>query len=479
MGVRSGSEFIAGLKARPREVWVEGRKVTDVTADPVFRRPVEAIAHLFDLQHAHPDIMTYADDSGARCGMSFLVAKSREDLRRRRAACALWADATFGMVGRSPDFLNTNLMAWVDSPEFFARGRADFAANVRRYYDFCRERDLFLTHSIVNPQVDRSKPVSEQAEPFAYLGVVEERRDGLLVRGAKMLATHGPTADELLVYPLPGMLKAGEERHALAFALPCDAPGLRFICREPFDHGTESAWDHPLSTRFEEPDAVAVFDDVLVPWERVFLYSDVGMANSFLPQVNIQNHTGHQTAIRGLAKCRFLAALAVAMARAVRTDSFLHVQEPLGEILGYLPLIEGAIVLSEENAEATGHGTVRPAWEPLQSLRYHLPRFYERIVQVVQTTGAGTLLVSPTEADLRSAAGPDIARYYRGAGVAAEDKIRLFKLAWDATGTAFGQRLLQYERYYAGDATRIGATLYSKYPVAPLLAEVARALEDR
>jgi aromatic ring hydroxylase len=221
-----------------------------------------------------------------------------------------------------------------------------------------------------------------------------------------------------------------------------------------------------------------VFDDVLVPWDRVFLYGDVGMANTFLPQVNIQNHTGHQTAIRALVKCRFIAALAVAMSRTVRTDSFLHVQETLGEILGYLPLIEGAILLSEDKAEPTGHGTMRPAWEPLQALRYHIPRFYERIVQVAQTTGAGTLLVSPTAADLRSEAGADIARYYRGAGVEAADKIRLFKLAWDATGTAFGQRLLQYERYYAGDATRIGATLYLKYPVAPLLAEIERALKE-
>jgi 4-hydroxyphenylacetate 3-monooxygenase oxygenase component len=478
MGVRSGNEFIAGLKAHPREVWVAGRKVTDVTADPVFRRPVAAIARLFDLQSAHPDVMTYMDVSGERLGMSFLVAKTRDDLRRRRAAGALWADATFGMVGRSPDFLNTNLMAWVDSPEFFAKGRPEFAENLRAYYDFCRHQDLFLTHAIVNPQVDRSKPVSEQADPFAYLGVVEERRDGLVVRGAKMLATHGPTADELLVYPLPGMLRSGEERHALAFAVPCDAPGLRFICREPFDRGQDDLWDHPLSARFEEPDAVAVFDDVLVPWDRVFLYGDVGMANTFLPQVNIQNHTGHQTAIRALVKCRFIAALAVGMARTVKTDSFLHVQEQLGEILGYLPLIEGAIHLSEEKAEPTGHGTLRPGWEPLQALRYHIPRFYERIVQVTQTIGAGTLLVGPTAADLRSEAGADIARYYRGAGVEAADKIRLFKLAWDATGTAFGQRLLQYERFYAGDATRIGATLYLKYPVAPLLAEIERALKE-
>jgi 4-hydroxyphenylacetate 3-monooxygenase oxygenase component len=478
MGVRSGKDYIAGLAAHPREVWVGGRKVTDVTADPVFRRPIAAIAALYDLQCApeRAETMSYALDDRRRAGMAFLVPRTRADLARRRGAIAAWADASFGMVGRSPDYLDTVLMAWVESSDFFAAAGPSFATNVGAYYRRVRDGDLFLTHAIVNPQVDRSKPVSEQHDPFAYLGVVEERRDGLVVRGAKMLATHGPTADELLVYPLPGTLRPGEERYALAFAIPCDAPGLKFICREPFDRGEDSMWDHPVSARFEEPDAVAIFDDVLIPWERVFLHGDVGKANGLFPQANIQNHTAHQTAIRGLAKCRFIAALAVAMARTVKTDAYLHVQEQLGEILGYLPLIEGAILLSEEKAETTGHGTVRPAWAPLQSLRYHIPRFYERIVQVTQLIGAGSLLVSPSEADLRSEVGPDIARYYRGAGVEAADKIHLFKLAWDATGTQFGQRSLQYERYYAGDPTRIGATLYQKYEIEPLMAEIARAL---
>ena len=194
----------------------------------------------------------------------------------------VWAEATFGLMGRSPDYLNTVLVAFVDAPEFFAQGGAKFADNVQGYYRYCRDNDLFLTHAIVNPQIDRSKSSSEQADPFIHLGVVDQTREGLVVRGAKMLATHGPTADELLVYPLPGSLRSGEEQHALAFGIPTDTPGLRFICREPFDAGMQSEWDHPLGTRFEEPDAMAVFNDVLVPWERVFLHADVARGNCSL-----------------------------------------------------------------------------------------------------------------------------------------------------------------------------------------------------
>ena len=209
----------------------------------------------------------------------------------------VWAEASFGLLGRSPDFLNTVLMAWAESADFFGQRGPQFADNVRNYYKHCRERDLFATHAIVNPQTDRSKGSHEQADQFAHLGVVEETKDGLIVRGAKMLATHGPTADELLVYPEPG-IREGAERYVLAFGIPCATKGLKFICREPFDDGTQNAWDHPLGSRFEEPDAVCIFDDVLIPWDRVFLYGDVKIGNAMFGEASIRNNTGHQTAVR-------------------------------------------------------------------------------------------------------------------------------------------------------------------------------------
>ena len=221
-----------------------------------------------------------------------------------------------------------------------------------------------------------------------------------------------------------------------------------------------------------------MFNDVLIPWERVFLYGDVKMGNALFAQASVRNHTGHQTAIRGLAKTQFVTGVAIAMTRTVKSDVFLHVQEQLGELLGYLELIEAGILMSEQKAESTGRGAIRPAYAPLQALRYHLPKWYERMVQVTQVLGAGGLLISPMQADLRSEIGPDIERYYRGAGVDAERRIRIAKLAWDATGTQFGQRMLQYERYYAGDPVRVGAAYYLGYDVAPLLAQVERALRS-
>ena len=480
MGARDGKSYISRLKAHPRDVWVAGRKVGDVTTDPVFRRPVAAMARLYDCQ-TDPElrsIMTYLpNDADAPAGVSFIIPRSHADLVHRRKAMRVWAEATFGTMGRSPDFLNAVLASMADAPEFFAEGGAKFADNVQRYYRYCRDNDLFLTHTLVNPPVDRSKSASQQADEYAYLGIVEEAKDGLIVRGAKMLATHGPTADEIVVYPLPFSVRPGEEKYALAFAIPAYTPGLRFICREPFDLGDQSEWDHPLGARFEEPDAMAIFDDVLVPWDRVFLHGHVERANTLFARTRMQAHTGHQTAVRGLVKCEFMTALAIALSRSVKTDTFIHVEEQLGECTGYLQLIEGAILLSEQKAVASDHGTLLPALEPLQALRYHIPRFYERMVRLTQVLGAGGILANPTEADLHSAIGGDIRRYYRGAGIDAEAKIRLSKLAWDATGTQFGQRQVQYERYYAGDPVQTGAAAYRMFDHADLMAMVDRALK--
>ncbi|HUD89875.1 MAG TPA: 4-hydroxyphenylacetate 3-hydroxylase N-terminal domain-containing protein, partial [Xanthobacteraceae bacterium] len=277
MGVRGGESYISRLKAHPRDVWIAGRKVGDVTADAAFRRPIAAMAALYDCQidaelHA---TMTYRPaDGDGDAGLSFIIPRTQDDLVRRRKAMRVWADASFGTMGRSPDFLNTVLASFADEPGVFAACGAKFADNVQRYYRYCRDNDLFLTHTLVNPPVDRSKSASQQADEYAYLGIVEENRDGLVVRGAKMLATHGPTADEIMVYPLPFSVRPGEEKYALAFAIPADTQGLRFICREPFDSGDQSEWDHPLGARFEEPDAMAIFDDVLVPWGRVFLHGN-------------------------------------------------------------------------------------------------------------------------------------------------------------------------------------------------------------
>jgi anthranilate 3-monooxygenase (FAD)/4-hydroxyphenylacetate 3-monooxygenase len=464
MPARTGKQFIEGLRSRPREVWLQGKRVEDPTTHPALRRPVEQLARLYDMQHdpAYRDILTYkSPKTGQPVGTAFMAPRTHADLVKRRKAFQLWAEATFGLMGRSPDFMNTVCLAFAEAKDVFARGGQQFADNMVKYYEHVRENDLFLSHALITPQTDRSKSSSQQVDPHIHMGVVKETKEGVVIRGARMLATLGPVCDEMLIYNLPGM-RPGDEPHAVAFAVPIDAPGLKQICREPYDWGTRASYDHPLAANFEECDSLLIFDDVFVPWERVFIYNNVALANALYPDTNLRNHTAHQTNVRALVKMRFAVGLAQAVARAVKADQFLHVQQMLGECMSYVELVESAIIRAEVEHDTTASGSIRTTLAPLQALRGLLPTFYPRVIEVLQMIGAGGLLMAPTAADFNTPEiAKDVAKYYQGAeGFASVDRVRLFKLAWDLAGDSFGARQLQYERFYAGDPVRILAMTY-------------------
>lgn len=480
MGARTGTEYVQGLRDRPREVWVDGKRVEDVADHPAFRASVRQIAGLYDLQH-EPDRSEYclyeSPTSGDPVSTSFMVPRSYEDLLTRRKAFHAFSEHTIGLMGRSPDFLNTTVMALADAREVFARGGERYGDNVVEYYRYVRENDLFLTHALISPQVDRSKSSSEQKEQFLHLGVVDENSEGIVVQGARMLATLAAEADEIIIYNLPGM-KPGDETHAVAFAIPMDTPGLRFICREPYDKGEGSSFDHPLAANFEESDALVVFDGVLVPWDRVFIYKDVALANAMYGDSNLRQHTAHQTNVRGLVKMQLAVGVAMALAKSIKADNFLHVQQMLGEGIRDTEIIKSGIVRAEVEYEEAATGSVRPRFEPLQSLRVFLSKAYPRAIEVLQTISAGGVMIQPSEADFASEIADDVERYFQGAeGLSAVDRTKIFKLASDLTMSAFGSRLVQYERYYAGDPVRLLAANYMAFDKSEYDARVQRALD--
>lgn len=480
VSVRNGADFIARLKAEPRDVWIEGERVRDVSVHPAFKASVHQLAKLYDMQHDPryaQTLTSYIPGTRRRVGTGFVGAEQPQDLVKRRHAFELRAEATFGLMGRTPDFLNVTLLAFAEARDVFARAGDRFGDNMVKYYEYVRDNDLFLSHALVTPQNDRSRSSANQRHEDMHLRVVKERDDGIVVRGARMLATLGPVADEMFMYNLP-IFKKGDEDHALVFAVPTNVKGLRQICREPYDTGKRSPFDHPLSSRFEESDALLIFDDVFVPWERVFVYRNVELSNAIVIDTNVRNHTAHQTNARALAKMQLAVGLAVAVARAVKADSHLHVQQMLGECLGYVEHIKSGLVRSEVEWERTGVDTIRTSLKPLQTLRTFLPYAYPRVIEVLQTIGAGGLMMMPSGADLGvPALAADIERFYQGAeGMDAKRRIKLFKLAWDLAGEAFGQRQLQYERYYAGDPVRLLAGHYTGSDPAETTALVERAL---
>lgn len=478
MGIRNGQQFIDGLRARPRDVWVRGQRVEDVTTHPAFSGAVRQLAALYDTQFdpALQDTLTYVvPETGERAGAAFLPARSVADLAKRREAYRIWAETNFGLMGRSPDFMNITLLAFYEARDMFAEGGERFGDNIANYYAHVRDNDLFLSHALITPQNDRSKQSSDMAN--LHLRVVKERDDGIVVSGARMIATLGPVSDEIIMYNLP-QFRPGDEDHAIHFAVPTDTPGLRQICREPYDAPGRTSFDHPLSTRFEENDSLLIFNDVFVPWERVFCYREVALSNRLYTHSAIRNHTAHQTNARALVKMQFAVGVMVAVARSIKADQFLHVQKMIGECLGDIEMLKSSLVRSEVEAETTPIGTLRPALAPLQALRTYLPSAYPRVIEYLQSIAAGGFMLMPTGSDFTvpDIAG-DVANYYVGADdMTSLDRVRLFKLAWDLAGEAFGQRLVQYERYYAGDPVRNLAMNYTQGDVADPLRLVGQAL---
>src|SRR2546427_6656112 len=313
MGARTGQQYIEGLRDQEREVWLRGERVKDVTTHPGLAGGVRAIASLYDMQHDPRlrDEMTYVSPtSGERVGLSFIVPRTREELERRRVMMLHWARATCGMMGRSPDFMNVSYAAWAAAADLFAQNRAEFGDHVRRYYEYIRENDLTLTHSLLNLQRSRNIAGTFNLSDDTALRMVRETDAGIVVRGSRILATLGPLADEIGVYsPRMGRMTEGHSPYALNFAIPCGTPGLKFLCRESFDVG-KSYFEHPLGSRFEEMDAVVFFDDVVVPWERVFLLGDVGLINATAANTNSSIHTAHQGAAKNETKCELLLGTA-------------------------------------------------------------------------------------------------------------------------------------------------------------------------
>ena len=234
------------------------------------------------MQH-DPDLkeeMTYiSPTSGESVGLSFIIPQSHQDVERRSNMMLRWARATCGMMGRSPDFLNVTFAAWAAAADYFAQNRPEFKTHIVRYYEYIREHDLTLTHALINLQRQRTPSGTLHLSPDTALRVVRETDAGIVVKGLRVLATLGPISDEIAVYsPRLRKMGDGDSPYALNFAIPCSTPGVKFLRRESFDLG-RSPFDHPLGSRFEEMDAIVFFDDVIVPWERVFLLGDVHWVN--------------------------------------------------------------------------------------------------------------------------------------------------------------------------------------------------------
>src|SRR5713226_5136451 len=481
MPIRTGKEFLAGLND-DRQIFMDGERVADVTRDKRLAGAARSLAELFDMQHdpaLHAQMTFVSPSSGQPVGLSFIEPRSVDDLIRRRGMVKTWMDATCGMFGRSPDFLNVMLTGLAAAAPEFGRSDKRLADNIRTYHVYAREHDLCMTHTLLNPQVDRSRPVERQEKDLAAK-IVKENDAGIIVKGARMVSTLCAYADDILVMPSTFLATNAEAApYAFGFSIPVATKGLRFICRPSVVHqNSASVMDYPLSSRLDEGDGLAVFDDVLVPWERVFIHRDPEMCNGLFQRTGAMPQVMHQTSTKNLAKAEFMMALGFAIARSTNIDAHLHVQGMLAELIQHTEFVRSCIRASEADAALSPSGLMTPAEMPLWTVRMMFPKMFVRACEIIQTLGAGGLVMVPSYAELTGPAAGDVQMYSQAANADALTRVKLFRLAFDAAVSSFSGRQQLYERYYSGDPVRLAGALYTLYDKDTPVARIHQMLGE-
>ena len=449
---KDGKAYLSSLRDN-RTIYIDGRKVTDVTTDSSFRGAIASAASLYDYQAAPENLeqMTFpSPTSGERVNLAWQLPKTFGELVKRRQAIETWSSLSCGMIGRSPDHVASTLAGFRMGLAAFRNYDTARAAALESYFQYARDNDLFLSYVIINPQSDKAKSASGQPDPHLVASVVDEDSEGITIRGAKMLATSGVMANELLVSGFQA-LQAGDEAYAFTAVTPLDAKGLSLLSRRSYEQSATSTFDYPLSSRFDENDAVVCFDDVKIPWDRVFVFKDLKMAQAQWHDTRAHVFQNYQCIVRLTVKLRFLLGLARKIAETNNIINYPQVRETLGLLAAKVSNIE-ALVLAMELKGESFNGFYVPDRSLLCTAQVIAQTTYPEVVEAIRSlSGGGMIMVPSSYADFAT---PEtnaiIHKTQRSPIVNSEQRVKLMKLAWDAVGSEFGSRHLQYEMFYSG-----------------------------
>ncbi len=447
----TGAEYLESLRDG-REIWIYGERVKDVTTHPAFRNTARMIARLYDALHdpARKDVLTIDNDRGGFTHRFYKAPRSTEELVGARDAIAEWARVTYGWIGRSPDYKAAFLATLGANPDYYH----PYDDNARRWYTKVNDEVSFVNHAIVNPPVDRDKPLDQVKD--VYMHVVDEKDGGLVVSGAKVVATTSSLTHYNFIAN-NGALPIKTKEFAFVCMVPSNAKGLKLFCRPSYEMTSAvmgTPFDYPLSSRMDENDSILVFDNVFIPYEDVFAYGDIDKVNNFFPRSGFLPRFMFQGCTRLAVKMDFLAGLLLKSVEATGAKDFRGVQAAVGEVLAWRNCFWG---LTDAMARASAPwtpGYVSPNLEYGLAYRVMSNIAYSRVKEIIENTLASALIYLPSSAldfqvpEIR----PYLDQYVRGSnGYNAVDRVKLMKLMWDTIGSEFGGRHELYERNYFGN----------------------------
>jgi 4-hydroxyphenylacetate 3-monooxygenase len=452
----NGKEYLESLKDG-REVYLNGEKIDDVTTHPAYRNAARSYARMYYALHAPEtrDILTAENEFGDRTHKFFITPKSSQDLLEARDAIAVWSKLSYGYMGRTPDY-KASFLGHLNGLAHYYEG---FEENAIAWYKKAGKELPFVNHTVINPQVDRSKPLHENKD--VYVRAVAEKDDGIIVSGAKMVGTAAALTHYNFVANYgPSHLGDGDNSHALIFFMPMNAPGVKMISRQSYElmaatNGTP--FDYPLSSRFDENDAVIVLDNVFIPWEDVLCYKNIKISNNFVSESGFINRFTFHGCTRLAVKLDFMTGLLLKATEAAGTKNFRGVQAQIGEVVALRNMFWGLSTAMATDPDKGPNGLVIPNGFSSAAYRALAPSSWVRVKNIFEQVVAGGLIQLPSSAkDFQNPElKPFLDTYYRGTGINAEDRVKLLKMVWDAIGTEFGGRHELYEVNYAGNHENI------------------------
>ncbi|MGV1754439.1 4-hydroxyphenylacetate 3-hydroxylase N-terminal domain-containing protein [Agrobacterium sp. CG674] len=462
----TGAEYLESLRD-DREIWIYGERVKDVTTHPGFRNAAVSISKLYDALHDEKtkSRLTVETDtgSGGYTHKFFRYARTSQELFAQRDAIADWARITYGWMGRSPDYKASFTNTLGANPDFYGK----FAGNARSWYTRAQESVAFINHALVNPPIDRNKAMDDVKDVF--INVTKETDSGFFVSGAKVVAT----SSALTHYNFLGQNLSAEltdDSMAVMFMAPMDTPGVKLICRPSYElaaAATGSPFDYPLTSRFDENDAIFIFDNAFIPWENVFCYRDKEMLKTFYNRSGFLNGFTFQGCTRLAVKLDFIIGLTQKALRASGTDDFRGVQVLVGEMIGWRNLFWALTDAMAGAPDEWVGGAVLPNVNASVTYRILASEAYPAVRGIIEKIVASGLIYLPSSAlDFKNPYLDEyLKRYVRGSnGVDYKERIKIMKTLWDAIGSEFGARHELYERNYFGnhEMIRMQALMHAK-----------------
>jgi 4-hydroxyphenylacetate 3-monooxygenase len=436
-----------------REVWFNGERVKNVTEHPAFYNSARNTAKVYDALHdpALKDKLLVTDKLGITTHKFFAPSYNSQDLAEAREAIAIWQRINYGWLGRTPDYKAAFMAQLAEGHSFYE----PYSENALNWYKKYASKCLFLNHVLIDPPVDRSKARVDVRD--VYLSVDKDDDKGIYVSGAKMVATASALTHATFVAVNSGtaarMETGRDEDMALVFITEMNAKGVKLISRPSYEFKADSPFDYPLSSRFDENDAVMVFDNAFIPWENVLIYRDVDKCKSFYAESGFFNRYNLQAAVRLAIKLEFCVGLLMKGTDATGTSVFHGVQTQIGELIGLRDLIWSMTTAMVYDTEPSIGGTVVPKLQTAAANRILMTNTWGRVREIFEIILAGApIFTVSSHLDLKQPELEDtINRYFRGTGLEAHERIKLFKMIWDAMYSEFAGRNALYERNYAGN----------------------------